>query len=142
MRTALKPAAFTASISCWVTAGLPKAVSLPVASSEFPRFQPTVIFAATSVAGGSVCAPAAAGTINAPTQSKIAHFSDESALIATSKERMGKRAADQVDWSVRTRGATRVYRQNERDSHRKFGARCRAWAYIAHQRRQSSPSPA
>ncbi len=40
-----KPAAFIELISCWVTAGLPQAVSLPgpIASNELPRFQPTPI---------------------------------------------------------------------------------------------------
>ncbi len=43
----LKPAAFTALIIACVVAGLPHAVSLPIASSEFPKFQPAPIKAAS-----------------------------------------------------------------------------------------------
>src|ERR1044071_1317551 len=79
MRTALKPAAFTLLRSCWVMSGLPHAVSPPVASSEFPMFQPVVICLATSVAGGSVCAAATAGatTATARAQNRTDRFSDD-----------------------------------------------------------------
>src|SRR5688572_25641027 len=38
-RRVLKPAAFTALISCWVARGLPQEVSAGTASSVLPRFQ-------------------------------------------------------------------------------------------------------
>src|SRR6476659_9109364 len=38
-RKVLNPAALTASISCWLTSGLPQEVSSGTASSELPRFQ-------------------------------------------------------------------------------------------------------
>src|SRR5689334_6164428 len=61
MRMALKPAAFTLSISCCVTVALPHAVSPQIASIVLPRFQPIWICPATWVAGGSVCDHAASG---------------------------------------------------------------------------------
>ena len=45
-----KPAAFTELISCCVTIGLPQAVSPPIASREFPKFQPTPICPENSTA--------------------------------------------------------------------------------------------
>src|SRR6185436_2071770 len=67
MRMALNPAARTLLLSCWVTIGLPHAVSPQMASSVFPRFQPTLIWLATWDADGRVwvCALIAAGTISA-----------------------------------------------------------------------------
>src|SRR6185503_8215686 len=56
MRMALKPAAFTELISAWLVAGLPHAVSLQMASSVLPRFQPTLIWLATCWAVGRVWA--------------------------------------------------------------------------------------
>src|SRR5687768_5067901 len=76
MRTLLKPAAATASNSCWLTAGLPQKVSCEVAwgmpvpltaSSALPRFQPvprSAVVTAASVgagAGAGVGAGAGAG---------------------------------------------------------------------------------
>ena len=58
MRMELNPAAFTALMSVWLAAGLPHAVSLQMASSVLPRFQPTVIWLATVGAVGRVCAKA------------------------------------------------------------------------------------
>jgi hypothetical protein len=56
--------------------GFPQAVSPPVASSEFPTFQPTLIWLATWAAGGRVCARAAAGR-SASRKNGLTHFSDE-----------------------------------------------------------------
>jgi hypothetical protein len=54
MRMALKPAAFTELMSCWLVAGFPQAVSLQMASSVLPRFQPRLIWLATCGAVGRV----------------------------------------------------------------------------------------
>src|SRR5688500_2518598 len=58
MRMELKPAALTALMNAWLTAGFPQAVSPHWASSVLPRFQPTVIWLATCGAVGRVCAKA------------------------------------------------------------------------------------
>src|SRR5207342_2995494 len=65
IRMELNPAAFTALMSVWLVTGLPHAVSLQMASSVLPRFQPTVIWLATVGAVGSVWATAAVGDSNA-----------------------------------------------------------------------------
>src|SRR6185436_19011315 len=76
MRIALKPAALTALMSCWLVAGLPHAVSLQMASSVLPRFQPTFIWLATCCAVGRVwdCAEMASvqSAKNAPRPRHIA----------------------------------------------------------------------
>ncbi len=56
MRMALNPAALTELMSCWLVAGLPQAVSLQMASSVLPRFQPRLIWLATCGAVGRVWA--------------------------------------------------------------------------------------
>src|SRR6266496_1787940 len=56
--------------------GFPEAVSPPVASSEFPMFQPTPIWLATWDAGGRVWARAAAGR-SASRTNGLTHFSDD-----------------------------------------------------------------
>ena len=85
MRMELKPAAFTALMSVWLAAGLPHAVSLQMASSVLPRFQPTVIWLATLGAVGSVWANAAVGDrkakmvvdSNAMNAAALRHFAAE-----------------------------------------------------------------
>src|SRR5262245_29384421 len=85
MRMALKPAAFTELMGCWLVAGLPQAVSLQMASSVLPRFHPRSIWLATCGAVGSVCAWAGAerememaASSNANDANALRHFAAES----------------------------------------------------------------
>ena len=78
---ALKPAALTALMSCWLVAGLPHAVSPQMASSVLPRFQPTVIWLATCgrrrkslrECGGAKMDASS----NAPSATTVRHFAAE-----------------------------------------------------------------